>query len=330
MGLVLSAIAGGLGGSGGGCASPGERAQAPVTRSDAERLVREGLAAEFIPTIDRLTYFGPVDGPNLLHVTGLDRAPEPDGSYTFFGGAYSWISPQGGAMGWVGVDGVTRQDWPPDPAMDVGPVRRSARGPDMISVVGPTNRWGLREEKTVSLVSSDEARVQYTIRNLGAGGAIAGTWMNTAVDRPSSRLALRMPEGTELYGWNDESVTNLRSVLGEPGPGGWCVIDLRKARWKGGVKVYVQAPAGSPVDIAVWRDGWWFHRELTPMTEAQLARLRENKEGPVAVYIDPRANLVEAELYGAIEDLAPGGGSVTSLERWRLFRSKKPDASALP
>ena len=72
------------------------------------------------------------------------------------------------------------------------------------------------------------------------------------------------------------------------------------------------------------------HRELPAMTQPQLDRLRENKEGPVAVYIQPGDEpIIEAELYGPISDLAPGS-ETRVVERWRVIGAEQARTAMLP
>lgn len=330
-----------LAAAGGGCASS---VRTPVTRPDAIRVERDGLAAEFAPSIDRVTFFGPSGGENLLHVVGLDRQPPTDGSYVFWGGCYTWVSPQkapGGdassPMGWVDVDG-TKRDWPPDPAMDVGPARRTGLGDGMLRVTGPEQRSGLAEIKSLRVLARDRALFSFTLRNAGgAGPIVAGPWINTAAG-PRDAIAVRMPPGTEVYGWNDESVARFNSVLGPADERGWRRVDLSRAAWDGGIKVYLAPPRGerlASTEIAVWRRdaGAWMHRDIGPLSADEIERLRAAGEGPVAVYIQPSSGggeaIVEAELYGPIRDILPGAQH-TATETWRVIESRDGSTAALP
>lgn len=312
-----------------GCAS---RGPAPHTHERAVRLEHAGLAVEALPSIDRFTYFGTFDGPNMLHIEGLEREPAADGSYTFFGGCYTWFAPQNGPLGWRGPSGEA-QGWPPDPVMDVGPVWRSGRSENSVTLTGPIGRSGLREEKTFTLVDNATATLAYTLRNESAAAVLAGTWINASVD-PKGAIAVRVPEGTEVYGWDDVAVGRVRSVLSTTDDRGWAMIDLRDAEWEGGSKVWFAAPPGTPVELAVWRKGgraggYWLLRSLPPLGAAEIAQLREVGEGPVAVYIDPGAPIVEAELYGPVLSIPPGGEQ-SATETWRMISSKERSTKVLP
>lgn len=318
-----------------GCAK--ERAAPSASDMDRTRVEFGGLAAEFIPAIDRMTFFG-VGSGNLLHTTGLDRPLPDDGSYRFFGGCYTWIAPQkpaaGVARGWVDAQGGPR-DWPPDPAMDVGPVRRVAYDARSFTVLGPETRSNLQESKAFVLLAPDLAELRYTIRNRGAESAVAGCWINTAASL-EDRIAVRLPAGSEIVGWDATNVERFRSILAAPDARGWALAELPKAAWDGGIKVYIHPATDAPsrVEIAVWRAGakTWLHRSMGLISPADAARLRAAGEGPVAIYIQPNAGkdpIIEAELYGPIADIAPASDT-TAIERWRVIPSASPDRSVLP
>lgn len=338
LGIIpMSAIATGVG----GCATSKVSSE-PTTHPEAIRVEDQGLAAEFVASIDRLTFFGSASGGNLLHVVGLDRPRPVDGSYVFWGGCYTWVSPQkvpasdpASPMGWVASDG-TKMDWPPDPAMDVGPVRRTGLGRGMFSVAGPEQRKGLQELKSFRIIAQDTAEFEYSLVNRGVTSVAAGPWINTAA-AGNDVIAVRMPPGTEVYGWNTMSTEMFDAILGPADERGWRLVELSKARWSGGIKVYLAPPAGSglnDVEIAVWRRNAkaWLHRSLGAMSAEQIARLRAAGEGPVAVYYQPGSGdeaIVEAELYGPVEDIEPGM-STTARERWRVIRSASASTAALP
>ncbi|MBL0926424.1 MAG: hypothetical protein IBJ11_02075 [Phycisphaerales bacterium] len=306
-----------------------------------DRIEFRGLAFEYAGQIDRFTYFGPAGGPNMLFVKDLSEGPPADGGYRFYGGAYTWISPQKGELGWIAPDG-TRKDWPPDPAMDRGPATVTGRGTGVLTSLGPVNRMGLREEKTFRITADSTAELLYSLENSGAAAVRAGTWVNTAA-RATDRLAVRIPAGAgvEVTGWDERSVKSFRSVLGQPDEKGWCLVDLPRAGWRDGIKVYITpTPAGASAgdlrpEIAIWNAGYWLHRAIpgVPGDAAGFEALKAAGEGPVAIYIQPGANpgdwLVEAELYGPLVEIAPGGRH-TSTERWTLIRSPRPETSTLP
>ena len=299
------------------------------TRWDAVRVQGEELAVEFRPSIDRFTYIGPVDkaGPNLLFVQKQHDAPAPDESYTFFGGCYTWIAPQnavGGRLGWRDAQGAAR-GWPPDPAMDIGPTRVERISNHELRMESPVNRMGLREIKEFRIDGAATGSLDFRIQNTTDGIVTAGPWVNTAV-APGSVIAVRMTPQTPVWGWNDESVSRFRSLAAPVERSGWTIIEPDKADWDGGIKVYLDTPA----EIAIWRDGYWLHRR---QLNADDGRLRALGEGPVAVYIQPARGadvaIVEAELYGAIADIAPLADH-TGTERWTLIPSATPDVWALP
>lgn len=318
----------------GGCRPVLEIKSGVQTRDGADRIESHGLVVEYATAIDRITYFGPVDGPNLLYVTRLEEAPKNDGSYTFFGGCYSWVSPQNGDKGWRGEDGATSA-WPPDPAMDVGPAARIARSKNSITTRTPMSRAGLIEQKTFTITSDRTAELRYTLRNAGTEPVDAGTWLNTAVSNDHV-IAVRYPNGSQIWGWGDASAEPLTSAMSAPDDKGWSRINLSEYNAGGGTKYYVKSvslgggeSAGSSPEIAIWTSGWWLHRRIVDWSADALDSLSAHGEGPVAVYIQRDEPIIEAELYGKIQSIAPGT-EVTTTEVWTLIPSETPDVSVLP
>lgn len=300
----------------------------PVGKRQVARIAQHGLVAEFNPAIDRLTFFGREHGANLLHVSDLGRDVPADGSYVFWGGCYTWVSPQKGEAGWVDADGTLKKDWPPDPAMDVGPAQRAGWSAGSFKVIGPEQRTGLREEKSFRIVSADSAELSYVLRNKGASAVKAGPWVTCAVGL-EDLIAVRLPEGAEVWGWDGACVERFRSITGPADARGWALVDLSKADWEGGIKVYV----GSAAEIAVWRSSAkaWLHRAMPTMSPPEAERLRAMGEGPVALYIQPNGGkdpIVEAELYGPIGEIAPGG-TAGIVERWSVIEAERPDTALL-
>ncbi len=302
----------------GGCAT----GAAPI---DAVRVQGERIAVEFQPSIDRFTYIGPVDtaGPNLVFVQKQRQAPAADESYTFYGGCYTWIAPQNGPLGWRDAQGKER-GWPPDPAMDTGPVRIERMGTTGLRMESPVNRMGLREVKEFRVKGPATGMLGFTVENTTAGLVTAGAWVNTAV-APGSVIAVRMTSATDVWGWNAESIARFRSVTRFIEGTGWALVEPDKADWDGGGKVYLDTTA----EIAIWRDGWWLVRTQTTTDDG---RLRAAGEGPVALYIQPATGsdpaIVEAELYGRLADIPPYGRN-ESAERWTVVKSATADVGAL-
>jgi hypothetical protein len=309
-------------------------------RSDTIALRRHGLFAEFNLAIDRITFFGRSGGGNLLHLSDLTRDLPGDGSYTFWGGCYTWIAPQkaveGTSLGWVAEDRASKKDWPPDPAMDIGPVRCTARTPDSFTVLGPEQRTGLREEKTFRLHAPDRASLEFTLHNRGVNPVTACPWITTAASLDDA-IAVRMPPRTELWGWDQKSIDSFRSITSPPNDEGWALVRLARSRWGGGIKVYLAPPPGSPAveaEIAIWsaRANAWLHRSMGPMSAEEVAALRAAGEGPVALYIQPNKGndpIIEAELYGPLRVFPPDSAH-TAAEIWRIIPSATPDLARLP
>jgi hypothetical protein len=285
------------------------------------------MVLEVAPMIDRYTFFGPAGGPNMLHTRNLDAEPvmDPDDpefeNYTFRGGCYTWVAPQNA---WRNAAGEL-QNWPPDPAMDRGPALVVGRSLDGITTLTPTSRLGLRERKSFGLTVEGGVLV-YELINDGPEPIEIGAWVNTAVTA-CDRIALYMPEGTEVRGWDDEAVGKVESILSPATTHGWRVLDLPSASWRGGTKVWIDSPNGDAT-IAVWRHGRWLIRTMDQGDpEGTLAAVGE---GPVAVYIDPTDDLIEAELYAPVRAIEPGG-STRVTEYWQLLpgRFARPSADDL-
>jgi hypothetical protein len=308
-----------------GCAAPYAKdaysCPQPVTIEAA------GLRAQWSPYIDRCTWFGASGGANMLHTVELEREPPADGAYTFFGGCYTWVAPQNGPLGWKTIDGAP-QAWPPDPAMDIGPARVTGISHNFITTTGPRQISGLIERKTLSLDYNLQAVFIYVLRNESAHAVVAGPWITTAV-APDDLIAVRMPSGVTMRGWDGSSVERFQSILGEPAANGWALVDLSKARWEGGVKVYIDSPGPARAELAIWRAGHWFLRRGAELSAQDVARLREVGEGPVALYIEPANSIVEAELYGQVTDIAPGEETAVT-EQWNLIAAPRGDLTALP
>ena len=315
--LVAAVVTGFLG----GCASSSFSGKA-VTRGDALRMERDGLAVEYVGALDRFTFFGPEGGPNLLHVEGLEREAAADEAYTFYGGCYTWVGPQ---KGWVGP-GDSAREWPPDPAMDVGPGKVTWRGADWFETATPASRLGFREVKRFEIVGREMARLSYTLENVGADARRCAPWVNTAVGK-GSVVAVRWEAGvTRVWGWDDQTVARFKSLL-EPVAGtGWALVDLDRADWDGGGKVWLD----SKPEIAIWTDGYWLVRRVEGSVD--IGALNRLGEGPVAMYIQPGGGdaewIVEAELYGAAAEVG-AGDAVSSTESWSVVRGGKMEVGVL-
>jgi hypothetical protein len=369
---------------------PGEQ---PEVREGALRIDVGGVSLEYSSEIDRIVALRPGERPNMLHVANMDVEPDPSGDYTFFGGAYFWVSPQDGPNGWIDADGEP-QAWPPDPAMDRGPTRITSRSDAGFSAVNPVDHAGLVQRKDVEIVGPGQIEVRYSLTNTSDQTLARGTWINTATP-PNAVIALRLPnfdgaasmhghvedeprmpreltadpaggdgagaestpaeiegaleqsdagipaavteaaadepspdaeaaetvimQAARMWAWKDASPDALRGIMDGPDANGWYLIDLRDATWPSGVKFYFDAPP----ELAVFvperrgsRSGYWLHRRQ--LGNVNVTRLIENGEAPVALYIDPAAELIEAELYGPIVDLAPND-THEAVERWTIY-----------
>ncbi|MEM1166596.1 MAG: hypothetical protein AAGI30_09945 [Planctomycetota bacterium] len=301
-----------------GCGSLG-------TDANIVALEHDGLRLEFMLDRDRVVYAGPTDGPNMVHLDEATMAlgPHPEGDYRFFGGGYSWISPQNDpVLGWRD-DAGELMPWPPDPAMDRGPVELVRRfGSDELTngvatgfyVVSPQTRVGLVEEKSFSLYERTMphlpgAGIAYRLRNATDRTVTGGTWFNTAVPG-DGLIAVPGPPSATVRMVDTERHRDFDRLVAERRPH-WILLDLSRATHEGGFKFYIDGPP----KIAVWRDGWWLRRESMPGT---TQRLIDAGEGAVAIYTDAGAELHEAELYGPLVDIQPGGSTAT-IEGWWFY-----------
>ncbi len=303
-----------------------------LTRPDAVRIGRGQLVIEYSPDLDRVTLFGVRKGPNLLHTVGIDREPAEDGSYTFFGGGYTWVAPQSGEHGWTDADGELSV-WPPDPAMDSGPSLIVGRTPTKVVVENPVARDGLRQRKTIGLSAPHHATIEYELVNESEETLRRAHWINTAV-APDGIIALKLRDGdqvAQIYSDSSDGADRFSDLLSPIGEDGWAVLKLSNADFPDGIKVYTDGPA----EIAVWvanpdwliSKGFWLHRSLgEPLSTEQRSELRAIGEGPVAVYLNSGLGIVEAELYGAVVDIEPGA-SASSTEIWRVYEAPTPRTS---
>lgn len=305
-----------------GCASK----PVAVTHPRAVLLTDGETRAEVALWVDRVSFFGAAGRSNMMFVQMLDAERPADEGYVFHGGVYTWTSPQGGELGWVDGAGALRA-WPPDPVMDVGPGRVERKSEREIVWWTPANRQGLRERKRLALEGEGRAVFEYALVNVGAETVTAGTWVNSAV-AGDAKVAVRYGPFTRVWGWNEESIARFRSLLVEREgvADGWTLVDLSRADWEGGGKVYLDSAA----EIAIWRDGWWWVRRQTAPIDVE--RLRAVGEGPVAMYIQPAGAagvaIIEAELYGPLVEIG-AGETHAAREVWELIRSERADVGVL-
>ncbi|MFW5652793.1 MAG: DUF4380 domain-containing protein [Planctomycetota bacterium] len=269
--------------------------------------------------IDRLVYYGPRRGPNMLHTKDLDQAPSPTGDYTFYGGHYTWIAPQ---SGWVDADG-NLQAWPPDPAMDRGPTLVTRLTDRLIEVEGPTTLLGLRHMKTYELLPYGILSIVHRLQNENAVTTSGSIWSNTAVP-PGAVIAVPKPaEGDLRFDRDDEIAQPLWDAITEE-VGNWVIIRTddeaaaAAAEFGGEVKIFITAPT----QIAVGHDGYWLVRRGYPWDETNS--LAVVNEAPIEVYLNFGLELFEAELLGPHVDIAPGEATEFQ-EAWFLMDLQQGD-----
>lgn len=270
---------------------------------------------------DRITSFGPAGGPNLLGVRDLQSPPAADGSYTFFGGMYSWISPQGA---WVDASGQLR-DWPPDPAMDRGPAVIVNQDAGRVVARGPVTRSGLVEQKWFELAPGRYAAIiDQRLHNPTGGNVVGGVWVNTAV-KPGAIIAVR-DRSSDHFRISGGDAANTLWARATTSRDGWLLIHTDGVDWSDlgtdSFKFFAQGPTA----IAIWTDGYWLLRQgLTDDSDGSLAK---HGEAPVEVYVNYGLQLFEAELLGPITAIPPGG-TTQHVERWLVAPAAEPDPTVL-
>jgi Domain of unknown function (DUF4380) len=290
----------------------------PARPGNIVRLERHGVVLSYRPDIDRVVFFGAVGGPNMLHTVELDRQPAHDGSYTFYGGGYSWVAPQRGELGWRDAAGELR-DWPPDPAMDCGPMEVIRRSHDSFTARSPIMGNGLREYVTFTLVGSNLVEVVRELENTGSEPTQASLWVITAVE-PGATVALRGEAVDHLRAGTLEEEAALLEWF-QPDDGCF-LLDTALADNRDGIKAYFDA---EPF-LAVHNQGWWFIRDGLARDSGSL---NEVGEAPIALYLHPELEIFEAELYGPLREIAPGE-RIDYTEYWMLRASYPPDCAVLP
>ncbi|HEB61284.1 MAG TPA: hypothetical protein ENJ06_05610 [Phycisphaeraceae bacterium] len=282
------------------------------------RLEYGGTLLRYRPDIDRITFFGTIDGPNLLHTVDLDRQPPADGSYLFYGGCYTWVAPQRGEYGWVDGKGE-KLDWPPDPKMDRGPMQVIKRSHHSLTARGPVMRSGLREYVTLTMHQDGSATITRELENTTDEPKQAAIWMITAV-RPGDQIAFKNEVRDKLWSDDPQNEALLDEQLVENRD--YLVLDTTSLTFTDGIKVYADS---DPV-IAIHTPGWWLLRQGSDSFDGSL---RTVKEAPVGLYLHPGLKLYEAELYGSLQMIAPGK-RIHYSENWQLFPGFTADTAVLP
>lgn len=310
--LAGLAAAGGILMAGGGCASrPND--------DTWQTLDAMGTEVAYDADRDRIVDLRLRNRPNMLHTASLDQPPRSGEEYTFYGGHYSWIAPQ---AAWIDGDGALR-NWPPDPAMDRGPMLVTRHTDRFLAVEGPVTRLGFREEKVIEILDQGVVGVEHQLTNETNTMRAGAVWSNTAVP-PGAVIAVPKPaDGTIIFDRDVETAQPLWEAITEEF-GNWILIRTDRkaaeaaAAWGGELKVFI---AAAP-QIAVGHDGYWLVRRGWPWDDA--GSLATVSEAPVEVYLNFGLELFEAELLGPHVTLAPGE-STTFSEVWFIFNEHRGD-----
>ena len=270
-------------------------------------LSRGGTFVVYDPQTDRIIHFGPTGGENLLYTTpNIFQPPDPDG-YVFRGGSYTWVAPQ---SCWVGPDGRI-DGWPPEPAMDRGPMKVLSAGDDHLRAVSPEMRLEMREEKSISLDADGTLKLTVTLLPTGPKPPQAAGWCLMAAP-PGCIVAV--PRG-QARSSPEKLLSEFNAASTEQG--GWLLTDTNKIKGVG--KVFIDV---APV-VAVWNKGYWFVRAGTDADAA-----RPPGESAVELYFALSDKLVEVELVGPYR-LVLSDGSNRWNESWHIIEAKSPSTEPL-
>jgi len=296
-----------------------------------------GLKAAYDADCDRLTYFGPNKGPNLLFAPNRAKVgSDPEDGYVFFGGMYSWIGPQGE---WVDASGNPKS-WPPDPVIDRGPMSVMDMTLREFQAVGPVSPIsGLRESKSVEIVGEGEAVVTHRVENLSDEPRRVSIWTITAAPTRAIIVVPR-PLATQPIGMDKPESHDLwERRAGEVG--NWVMLPRQRMRrlrrMSGELKAFV--PVGARIDaqqhsetlppcIAIWKRHYWLLRVGDPSSIDVDGTLWAAGEAPVEVYVNSGLKIFEAELLSPIVELQPGE-STQFTERWFVIYGSRYNTSVL-
>lgn len=294
-----------------GCARYG-----PYKPRGFQRILGDGLVAEYDSNRDRVTRFGPRGRFNLLYVNDLDRAPSPSGQFTHFGGMYTWVAPQ---EDWRDRNG-NAYTWPPNSAMDAGPTFVSKHGLHEFEATGPILPSGLQEIKSMHLGRDDygpRALVTNSLRNTTDEPIEAGPWVTTGVV-PGSVIAVltpesdadlalsRHPDAQETW----DNTTRQRSQ--------WTLIRTKRYYWWLHDADTMKVRFPSDRVIAIHRRGHWLVRIGEPVKAEANPSIATTGHAPVEVAVNFGSRIHEASLIAPIGTIAPGE-QVDYVERWYII-----------
>ena len=259
------------------------------------------------PAMDRAVYLGQSGGPNVLELSPDLYRPTTAYPYWFRGGSYTWLAPQ---SEWVQANGE-RRAWPPEPAMDSGPMSVRHADTRRLVMVGPRMRRNFHERKEVRLDDDGTLFLSVTLVPDGKTEGKVSIWSTTAVTRGA---IVAIPKGT-VRSDNEEFAVAWKAAARESGA--WQVVDTEKLAVAG--KAFLDA---APV-IASWRRGWWFARIGSDATSP-----RSGQDAVIEVFVARDEGVIELELIGPYREVTPDGRNTWS-ETWRLIQSDEPTTDAL-
>lgn len=281
-----------------------------------QRIVGSGLVAEYDSTRDRLVRFGPRGYFNLLSVHNTDEDGVALDGYAYYGGMYSWVSPQ---TTWRDEQGDQKL-WPPPAPMDTGPMRTTRHALNEFEAVGPVLESGLQEIKSVHLGRDhygQRALVTQGLRNTADSSQWGGAWLSTAAI-PGSVIAVITPTDGRTITLSDhpgaqeawDNVTRSRSR--------WTLIRTKRYyQWLGQGGTFLATVPSDRV-VAIHRRGHWFVRVGEPWTPDADRTLVESGHGPVEIAVNFGRKMHEAAMLGPIDHIAPGE-TTNYRERWYII-----------
>jgi len=288
------------------------------------RLCNGKVEAIINPQIGRMISFRTTTGQNVLAVNRkmlgcVPPAGSPD--FVFFGGLYTWISPQ---SHWVPFDG-TNTYVGADPALDRGPFRVTYCSDTELTMLSPASwGYGLQIEKTFRLVK-DQPRMEFivTLHNIGFQPVRWGIWNLSAVP-PTGVVFFDVPHGKRdiKYPGDSDDQTKWMSSVVRLVNKKVAAVDLRRYKFKG-AKLWVSP--GSDY-LACRQPGSWFIRRFSTDPKSGFYT---DWYSQVEIWADAKENhIFELEVLSP-DSVIAAGKSVSWSESFYVVDEKSPIAKNL-
>jgi len=293
------------------------------------KLQHNNLTLRYDTNRDRILYLGPTQGPNLLETRNLNQPPDPNGNYTFFGGAYTWIAPQNQ---WRDTTGNLK-NWPPDPLMDRGPTTITNQSENQLKITGPETRDHLIESTTITIVDSSTITIRHILKNTGTKTIQRAVWSTTAIP-PGATIAVNKTSDN-LF----DSTQKFFRLDNQNSKPLWNQVARTTSEWFT-IKTTLPDPTEKPspdsfkvffdrvnaTQIAYWSRGYWLLRTAEPPDI--FRSLQTVGESSVEIYANFGLQLFEAELLSPLQPIAPQK-QIAFEETWKIIPSKTPNLETL-